>query len=71
MFRFCHILILFCDETGMKKSLFPGDSRVIFHQSSNNMSHGMKFPTIGYVRPAKAQTSLRMRADLSEPLLVA
>ena len=28
-------------------------------------------PTIWYVRPAKAQTSLRIRADWSEPLLVA
>ena len=35
------------------------------------MSHGMRFPTIWYVRPAKAQTSLRIRADWSEPLLVA
>ena len=26
------------------------------------MSHGMRFPTMWYVRPAKAQTSLRMRA---------
>ena len=31
----------------------------------------MRFPTIWYVRPAKAQTSLRIRADWSEPLLVA
>ena len=35
------------------------------------MSHGMRFPTMWYVRPAKAQTSLRIRAVLSEPLLVA
>ena len=27
------------------------------------MSHNMRFPTIWYVRPAKAQTSLRIRAD--------
>ena len=31
----------------------------------------MKFPEMWYVRPAKAQTSLRIRADLSEHLLVA
>ena len=30
-----------------------------------------EFPTIWYVRPAKAQISLRIRAVLSEPLLVA
>ena len=30
----------------------------------------MRFPTMWYVRPAKAQTSLRIRADWSEPLLV-
>ena len=29
------------------------------------------FPTMWYVRPAKAQTSLRIPADWSEPLLVA
>ena len=31
----------------------------------------MRFPTLWYVWPAKAQTSLRIRADWSEPLLVA
>ena len=35
-----------------------------------NMSHNMRFPTRWYVRPAKAQTSLRIRAVWSEPLLV-
>ena len=35
------------------------------------MSREMRFPTMWYVRPAKAQTSLRIRADWSEPLLVA
>ena len=34
------------------------------------MSRDMRFPTIWYVRPAKAQTSLRIRAVWSEPLLV-
>ena len=29
------------------------------------------FPTVWYVRPATPQTSLRIRADWSEPLLVA
>ena len=36
----------------------------------DNMSRDMRFPTMWYVRPAKAQTSLRIRAVWSEPLLV-
>ena len=36
-----------------------------------NMSRGMRFPTMWYVRPSKAQTSLHICADWSEPLLVA
>ena len=35
------------------------------HIKSENMyemSHDMKFPTMWYVRPEKAQTSLRIRA---------
>ena len=35
------------------------------------LSRDMRFPTMWYVRPAKAQTSLRIRAVWSEPLLVA
>ena len=35
------------------------------------MSRDMIFPTMWCVRPAKAQTSLRIRAVWSEPLLVA
>ena len=35
------------------------------------MSRDMRFPTMWYVWPAKAQTSLRIRAVWSEPLLVA
>ena len=34
-------------------------------------SQCMRFPTIYYVRPAKPQISLRIRASWSEPLLVA
>ena len=36
-----------------------------------HLNQCMRFPTIWYVRPAKAQTSLRIRAVWSEPLLVA
>ena len=35
------------------------------------LSHGMRFPTMWYVWPAKAQTSLCIRIVWSEPLLVA
>ena len=46
-----------------------------FSEDFNNSFHGaiqsMGFPTMWYVRPAKAQTSLRIRAVWSEPLLVA
>ena len=35
------------------------------------LSRDMKFPTMWYVRPAKAQASLRLCAVWSEPLLVA
>ena len=35
------------------------------------MSQSMKFPTMRYVRPAKPQISLRIRAVWSEPSLVA
>ena len=38
---------------------------------TNNLSCYMRFPTMWYVGPAKAQTSLRIRAVWSEPSLVA
>ena len=37
----------------------------------SDLSQDMRFPTMWYVRPAKAQTSLRISAVWSEPLLVA
>ena len=39
--------------------------------SFNHLSQCMRFPTMWYVRPAKPQISLRIRAVWSEPLLVA
>ena len=36
-----------------------------------NLSHGMEFPTMWFVRPAKPQISLRIRTVSSMPLLVA
>ena len=46
------------------------DDKTLHHEDSKNviqMSHDMRFPTMWYVRPVKAQTSLRIRADWSEP----
>ena len=36
----------------------------------NQISSDMKFPMMWYMRPAKAETSLRIRTVRSEPLLV-
>ena len=44
----------------------PADEHIGWHLSSD-----MRFPTKWYVRPAKAQTSLRICAVWSEPLLFA
>ena len=41
------------------------------HSFLYDMSRSMRFPTMWYVRPAKPQISLRIRAFWSEPLLVA
>ena len=41
------------------------------YQIGHQMSRDMRFPTMWYVRPAKSQTSLRIRADWSRPLLLA
>ena len=38
--------------------------------SEDYLSRDMRFPTMWYVRPAKAQTSLHIRAVWSEPLQV-
>ena len=45
--------------------------KVLSPQRKRHMSHGMGFPKKWYVRPAKAQTSLRIRAVWSKHLLVA
>ena len=49
---------------GAKIGLAPGVNRDMHGQLSTDtyMSHDMRFPTIWYVRPAKPQTSLRIRA---------
>ena len=44
---------------------------LIFFVQNCYISRDMGIPTMWYVRPAKPQTSLRIRAVWSEPLLVA
>ena len=41
------------------------------YPACKELSHDLRFPTMWYVRPAKAQTRLRIGAVWSEPLLVA
>ena len=54
------------------KSHYPQrHSQLSRWQFFSNMSSDMIFPTMRFVRPAKAQTSLCICADWSEPLLVA
>ena len=43
---------------------------ILLKSKTVQMSRGMRFPTMWYVRPAKAQTSLRVRTVWSELLLV-
>ena len=57
----CQHLLLFCATHVFMMYFF------LIH----NMSRNMGFPTMWYVQSAKAQTSLRKRAVLSELLLVA
>ena len=46
-------------------------SVILSFSGRTDLSHNMSFPTMWHVQPAKAQTSLSIRAVLSEPLLVA
>ena len=57
-------------DLGPNKQRLSADGKKKKHTEShnqNNMSRDMRFPTMWYVRPAKAQTSLRIRAVWSEP----
>ena len=54
------------------RNICSGSShRNAFSKNPKHMSHDMRFTTMWYVRQAKAQTSLRIRAVWSAPLLVA
>ena len=47
--------------TSFTLTRFRGTLELLFTNKSN-MRHGMRFPTMWYVRPAKPQISLRIRA---------
>ena len=61
---------------GFESKLIFTDRAFMCYQASvllrkGHLSLSMRFPTMWYVQPVKFQTSLRIRADCSEPLLIA
>ena len=62
--RSAALRMCFCNDVQYFNTLYTLKSFNI------KMSRNMRFPTMWYVRPAKAQTGLRIRAACSEPLLV-
>ena len=46
----------------LEDSFLSVGSEMDIHNSNDQLSRDMRFPTMWYVRPAKAQTSLRIRA---------
>ena len=61
-----------CHSWGYQRFQKSKDSlKACFENVNIHMSRGMRFPTMWFVRPAKPQISLRIRAVWSEPLLVA
>ena len=66
--------LFFCNETESdiySKSGNFCENFIFANIIKRHMIQCMRFPTMWYVRPAKPQISLRMRAVWSEPLLVA
>ena len=62
-----HCLLQRRSKRASRRHLVAINIRIV----KSEMSQCMRFPTMWYVRPAKAQTSLHIRAVWSEPLLVA
>ena len=60
------VAILDMWQEPLNKLLFPNPKESLYE-----MSQCMGFPTMRYVRPAKAEISLHIRAVWSEPLLAA
>ena len=54
----CHIEIFLSPGTDQNVT----DGKMDASYNDKQMSRGMRFPTMWYVRPAKAQTSLRICA---------
>ena len=56
------ILIYLTKKKALDIYFDPADDLILLTISKNilNKSHDMRFPTMWYVRPAKAQTSLRI-----------
>ena len=62
---FIVLLILSMDNT------WTENCKTLVFGGNLNLSRGMRFPTMWYIRPAKPQISLRICAVWSDPLLVA
>ena len=60
------VLVYTCQNVTLLESTCRGS-----HGLKLQMSRNMKFPTMWYVRPARSQISMRIRAVWSEPLLFA
>ena len=75
--------LLFCDKTPKSKWIWPGNAMINAmtngivrkrhgtQTATSQLSQYTRFPTMWYVRPAKPQISLRIRAVWSEHLLIA
>ena len=73
VFPVCYSDKHFMNSSPEKKHLLEYRKRNVFEilEHLPLLSRDMRFSTMWYVRPAKAQTSLRIRAVWSDPLLVA
>ena len=66
-----YVCMYVCIKTLQHKFGLRNEKKTIFDSVLLHLSHAMRFPTMWYVRQAKALTSLCIRAVWSEPLLVA
>ena len=67
---YCRKFLALSNQTSHYKLKCIRISIRLFFWAPKHMRHGMRFPTMWYVRPAKPQISLHMRAVWSEPLLI-
>ena len=66
-----NFLTSLCSWGDWFENRFVGNPEDRFSHDEAHLSRNIRFPTMWYVRLAKAQTSLCIRAVWSEPLLVA